>query len=135
MKNLSCTGFLIPFGFPGFKKDPSKGNDKAGKAAPRNISPKEAKAMMDAGTPYTLLDVRTEGEFEGGHIKGAMLIPVDEIASRAEKKLPDKNATILVYCQSGARSARAARALAGMGYANIYNFGGIMSWPYDIVNG
>ncbi|MCL2319070.1 MAG: rhodanese-like domain-containing protein [Treponema sp.] len=134
MKKLSSANYFIPFGFSDLfgKKDPSK---DSGKAAPRNISPKEAKAIMDGGKPYTLLDVRTEEEFRGGHIKGALLIPDYEIEALAEKKLPDKNAVLLVYCQSGARSARASRKLAGMGYTNVNNFGGIMNWPYDIING
>ena len=131
MKKLSGINFMIPFGFFE-KKDPPADGGKAGKAVHKNISPKEAKAMMDSGGPHTILDVRTESEFKGGHIKGAVLIPVDEIAARAEKKLTDKNAVILVYCASGARSARAAKTLAGMGYTNVYNFGGIMNWPYDV---
>ena len=137
MKNLSATIFLAPFDFFGLgkAKDPSKDDKKAGKASVRNISPKQAKDIMDEGKPYTLLDVRTKDEFRGGHIKGATLIPVNEIESSAETKLPDKNAVILVYCQSGGRASRAAKILAGMGYTNVNNFGGIMSWPYDTVNG
>ena len=132
MKNLSVVNVLIPFGFFG-KKDQGGDAGKPAKITARNISAKDAKAIMDSGGPCTILDVRTDGEYNGGHIKGAISIPVDEIEARAEKKLPDKNAVILVYCQSGARSARAARALAGMGYTNVSNFGGIMSWPYEIV--
>jgi len=133
MKILSTANYLIPFGIFG-KKEPSKNDGNAAKPKPKNISAKEAKAMMDAGGSYTILDVRTGDEFKGGHIKGAILIPVDEIASQAEKKLPDKNAVLLVYCASGGRSAAACRTLSGMGYTNVYNFGGIMSWPYGIVN-
>jgi len=137
MKNLSGTIFLLPFDFFGHgkAKDPSKDENKEGKAVSRNISAKQAKAIMDEGGPYTLLDVRTKGEFQEGHIKGAVVIPVDEIESRAETKLPDKNAVILVYCASGARSSKAAKILAGMGYTNVNNFGGIMGWPYGTVSG
>ena len=134
MKGLSSTIFLGFFGF-GKPKDPSAAEDKPAKPKPRNISAGEAKAIMDKGEPYKLVDVRSAGEFSGGHIKGAILIPVDEIASRAEAKLPDKDAVILVYCASGARSSRAAKILAGLGYTNINNFGGIMSWPYGTVGG
>jgi len=137
MKDLSGTIFLLPFGLFGSgkaKDSPGEGG-KAGRAAPRNISAKQAKTIMDEGGPCTILDVRTSGEFRDKHIKGAILIPVDEIEFRAESKLPDKNAVILVYCQSGGRAARAAKMLADMGYTNVSNFGGIMGWPYDTVSG
>jgi len=132
MRNPFSTIFLVPFGFFGSGKED---DGKAGKVKARNISPKEAKAIMDEGKPFTLVDVRTPDEFREMHIKGAVLIPVDEIESRAEKKLPDKDAVILVYCASGARSGRASKVLAGMGYTNVNNFGGIMGWPYETVSG
>jgi rhodanese-related sulfurtransferase len=47
--------------------------------------------------------------------------------------LTDKDAKILVYCRSGNRSATAAKELIEMGYTDVYDFGGIMSWPYEIV--
>ena len=128
MKDISSTIFLGLFGF-GKPKDP----DAPSKPKARNISAAEAKAIMDKGEPYKLVDVRTGGEFSEGHIKGAILIPVDEIESRAQAKLPDKDTVILVYCASGGRSSRAAKILAGMGYTNINNFGGIMGWPYGTV--
>ena len=89
--------------------------------------------MMDEGKPYTLLDVRTLEEFNAGWIKGAMLIPVDELGARAEKELPEKSVPILIYCRSGVRSARAARILAELGYTKIYDLGGIINWPYGTV--
>jgi len=88
---------------------------------------------MEEGKPYTLLDVRTVEEFNGGRIKGAMLIPVDELGARAEKELPEKNVPIVVYCRSGVRSARAAQILAELGYTDIYDLGGIINWPYETV--
>ncbi|MEA5013698.1 MAG: rhodanese-like domain-containing protein [Candidatus Limiplasma sp.] len=87
--------------------------------------------MMDAGGEYILLDVRTQGEFDAGHIPGAILIPDFELASRAEAELPQKDAVILLYCRSGNRSASSARTLVEMGYTNVYDFGGINSWPYE----
>jgi len=135
MKKLLLIIALIPFGFLlscNAQEQPG-GDSKANITAPRNISAKEAKAMMDEGKPYTLLDVRTAGEYSSGHIKGAILIPNTEIASRAGKELPDKGAVILIYCRSGVRAANAAQILAGMGYTNVYNFGGIMDWPYETV--
>ena len=99
-----------------------------------SISPKEAKAIMDSGEAHIILDVRTQSEFNEGHIKGAVLIPDSEVKSRAEKELPNKEALILVYCRSGRRSKNASQILADMGYVNVKEFGGIIDWPYDIEN-
>jgi len=99
----------------------------------RRITAEQAKAKMDDGESYTLLDVRTEEEFRERRIGGAALIPDDEIKTRAESELPDKSALILVYCRSGRRSANAAHELVEMGYANVYDFGGIIDWPYGTV--
>ena len=97
----------------------------------RLLSPEKAKEMMDKGGEYTLLDVRTQEEFDAGHIPGAKLIPDFELGTRAETELPDKDALILLYCRSGRRSANSAKALVGMGYTNVYDFGGIINWPYE----
>jgi len=136
MKKLFCLIPLIFFGllFGCNAQEQPKGDSKASITAPKKITSAQAKAMMDEGKPYTLVDVRTADEYKMIRIKGAVLIPVNEIASRAEKELPDKNATILVYCRSGARSSAAAKTLAGMGYTNIYDMGGIVSWSYDTIS-
>lgn len=97
------------------------------------ISQKDAKDIMDSETECTILDVRTEPEYEAGHIEDAVLLPVDEINEKATGILQDKEALILVYCRSGVRSKRAASALVDLGYTNVKEFGGIMEWPYDIV--
>jgi rhodanese-related sulfurtransferase len=89
--------------------------------------------MMDASEEYILLDVRTQEEFAEGHIEGAILIPDYEIETKAEEQLTDKAATIFLYCRSGRRSALAAEALSNLGYTNIYDFGGIIDWPYEVV--
>jgi len=99
------------------------------------ISAQDAKAMMDEGSPYTLLDVRTESEYENEHIDGAILIPYDEIKKRAESELADKSALIFVYCKTGVRAATASKTLADLGYTNVYDMGGIVDWPYDTVEG
>ena len=99
------------------------------------ISADTAHQMMTESDDYILLDVRTEEEYRDQRIDGSVLIPVDEISIRAEAELPDKDATILVYCRSGRRSASAAEELAALGYTNVYDFGGIQSWPYETVSG
>ena len=103
-------------------------------AAYHKISPQEAKLIMDGGKPYILLDVRTDSEFMEKHIAGAILIPVYEITAHADSKLPDKNALILVYCRSGRRSTNAAKELVRIGYTKVYDFGGIIDWPYETVS-
>ena len=100
-----------------------------------NITAEEAKKIMDTESDYIILDVRTEEEFAQGHIPGAMLIPDYAIREKAETALPDKDALILVYWRSGRRSKNAAQILAELGYSNIREFGGIMSWPYETVAG
>lgn len=97
------------------------------------ISPEEAKSIMDSESDYIIIDARTTEEFDAGHIKGAILIPEYEIAERAEKELPDKDALILVYCRSGRRSKIASEELVKLGYTNVKEFGGIIDWHYEIV--
>ncbi len=80
-----------------------------------------------------IVDVRTPEEFASGYIEDALLLPVDDIPSRAAEVLPDTTATILLYCRSGRRSALAGHALVEMGYTRILDFGGIQDWPYETV--
>ena len=97
------------------------------------ITPQQAKEIMDTEQEYIIIDARTEEEFAEGHIENAILIPEYEIKDRAEKELPDKDALILVYCRSGRRSKIASEELVKLGYTNVKEFGGIIDWPYDIV--
>ena len=96
-----------------------------------NITAQEAKEIMDTESNYVILDVRTQEEYDEGHIKDAILIPDYEIADRAESELNDKEQLILVYCRSGRRSKNAAKQLSDMGYTNVKEFGGIIDWPYE----
>ena len=100
----------------------------------RKISPQLAKEMMDSGDPLVIVDVRTEAEYAQGHIPGAILIP-NETRGTTQKpeQLPELDDVILVYCRSGNRSAQAARKLVALGYVNVYDFGGIVDWPYETV--
>jgi len=99
------------------------------------ITATEAYFMMEDREPYTLLDVRTESEFLREHIPGAILIPHAELMERAPLELLDRDARILLYCQTGRRSAEAGRILTYLGYTNVYDFGGIAAWPYEVVRG
>ena len=97
-----------------------------------NITAEEAKRIMDSEEGYIILDVRTQEEYDEGHIPGAIVISHEEIAEKAEEVLTDKDQLILVYCRSGRRSKIAAEALAELGYTNIKEFGGILDWPYEV---
>ena len=97
----------------------------------QQISQEEAKEMMDA-QEVIILDVREQDEYDSGHIPGAVLLPVGTIDEEtAAEVIPEKDSTVLVYCRSGNRSKTASSALAELGYTNIYEFGGINTWPYE----
>ena len=97
-----------------------------------HISQEESKEMMDT-QDVLILDVREQEEYDSGHISDAVLLPVGTITEEsAAEVIPDKDTTVLVYCRSGNRSKTAAKTLAGLGYTNIYEFGGITTWPYEV---
>lgn len=96
----------------------------------QQITQEEAKEMMDT-QEVIILDVREQNEYDSGHIPGAVLLPVGTIdEDTAAAVIPEKDSTVLVYCRSGNRSKTASSALAELGYTNIYEFGGINTWPY-----
>ena len=96
------------------------------------ISQEEAKKRMDT-QEVTVLDVREQDEFDAGHIPGAVLLPVGTISGEtAAAAIPELDSVVLVYCRSGNRSKTASSALAELGYTNIYEFGGIHTWPYEV---
>ena len=97
------------------------------------ISAEEAKRIMDTETGYVIVDARTDSEYAEGHIPGAVLIPEYEVAAKAEGIIKNKDTKILVYCRSGRRSKIAAEELVKLGYTNVYEFGGIIDWKYEIV--
>ena len=108
----------------------TKENDR--EAAYMNITAEEARQIMDSEEGYVILDVRTQEEYDQGHIPGAIVISHEEIMENAEEVLTDKEQLILVYCRSGRRSKIAAEALVELGYTNIKEFGGIIDWPYEV---
>ena len=107
--------------------------DKGEKAMYEQITPEEAKKIMDSGEEHIILDTREQDEYDEGHIEGAIIIPYTEIENKAEEMLPDKDAQILVYCRSGRRSKIAAESLSKLGYTNVKEFGGIIDWKYEVV--
>ena len=98
----------------------------------QQITQEEAKEMMDT-QEVIVLDVREQDEFDAGHIPGAVLLPVGTITKdTAADGIPELDSVVLVYCRSGNRSKTASKALADLGYTNIYEFGGINTWPYEV---
>ena len=97
------------------------------------ISQEEAKQMMEQDGTQIIVDVRTQEEYDSGHIPGAICIPNESIGTEQPEELPDLDQIILIYCRSGNRSKQAAQKLFDMGYTNIYEFGGINDWTGEIV--
>lgn len=101
------------------------------KADYQTISHKDAYEEKETAI---FLDVRTEIEYLNGHIPASILIAHDTIAEEAEDILTDYDQKIIVYCRSGRRSKIAAEALIELGYTNVYDLGGILTWPYEMEN-
>ena len=98
----------------------------------QQITQEAAKEMMDT-QEVLILDVREQHEYDSGHIPGAVLLPVGTITKdTAVAVIDDLDTVVLVYCRSGNRSKTASQALVDLGYTNIYEFGGINTWPYEI---
>ena len=105
----------------------------ASSAAYRQISQQDAQSMMQSESGYVIVDVRRADEFASGHIPGAINIPNESIEKTQPAELPDLDQLIMVYCRSGRRSKQAAQKLADMGYTNIVEFGGINTWPGEVI--
>ena len=106
--------------------------DMPDKAAYHKISAEEAYEMM-VSQEVVIVDVRTPEEYDGGHIPNAILVPNESIGDDMPEALPDKEATLLIYCRSGRRSKEASEKLLKLGYKSIYEFGGVIDWPYELV--
>lgn len=98
----------------------------------QEMSPKDAYSMMVTEDVF-VVDVRTLEEFNTGHLDGAINVPVDSVKSDFSDKVTDnKDSKIIIYCQSGRRAVDALNMLSGMGYTNLYTFGGINDWSYEL---
>lgn len=89
------------------------------------VSGSEARAMVADGA--LLVDVRSEAEYARGGIEGSVNIPIQELAGRIDE-LGDKDREVVVYCQSGGRSAMAKRLLEANGFTKVYDLGGMGRW-------
>ena len=85
-----------------------------------------------SAVPPILIDVRESDEFEQGAIKGAVHIPRGNLESRIEAAVPDRSTPVIISCQSGARSAFAAKALQELGYEHVTSLaGGFSRWKQN----
>ncbi len=90
---------------------------------------RETKKRLDAGEKIVLIDTREESEWARGHIPGAVHLSKGIIERDIEKTVPDKDATVVLYCGGGFRSALAADNLQKMGYRNVISMdGGWRGW-------
>lgn len=132
-KNCSGTGIALP------KKEdvvsvPSVTTETEGRMVFDDIDINKIKHVLSSNKGCLLLDVREPGEFASGHLKGAVNVPVGQIATRIGDVCGNKSREIYVYCQSGMRSRTAARTLVGMGYSNVHNtLGGVNAWNGKLV--
>jgi phage shock protein E len=77
-----------------------------------------------AGADPIIVDVRTQEEYDSGHIEGALHKPYDQIDAGISNLLPDKSRHIIVYCAKGGRAEKARQTLEALGYTNVENGGG-----------
>ena len=133
MQQLCLLAAIICFGMAAIKFCTARMKPNTAPARPKSsadLTAEEAKERMDENPELILLDVRTQAEFDEGHIPGAVCLPVEMIA--ADMPFPfSKDAEILVYCQAGRRSADAAAKLRKLGFADVSDIGGIVDWPYE----
>ena len=115
---------MIPFLLAGCGGNTSGGSYE-------QIMQEEAEEIMDT-QEVIALDVREQDEYDSGHIPGVDLLPVGIIdEDAAAEVILETDSTVLGYCHSGNRSKTAFSTLTELGYTNIYEFGGINTWPHE----
>ncbi len=129
---LTASLVLLFFGCA-YAAEPMDGDGMVKETGYMQISQDIAMDMISRDDGHVIVDVRRQDEYDAGHIPGAILIPNESIETVRPEELPDLDQVILIYCRSGNRSKQAAQKLADMGYTNIYEFGGITTWPGEIV--
>ena len=91
------------------------------------ISVSDARAMMQSSSNPLVVDVRTPQEYAQGHLKGAVNIPLSDLPLRMDGL--DHNRPMVVYCQTGVRSAQGSSLLVRAGFAKVFSMeGGISAW-------
>ena len=103
---------------------------------PITLTPQQAeKLIYDNIDAIEIVDLRTGELFDEGRLEGSIFFPYDEMQEHAESAFRDKGQTILLYCQTGEESPKAANFLVNLGYKNVYILeGGIDNWHGPIIN-
>lgn len=91
-----------------------------------------AKSMLDADRGIVLIDVRSQDEYDAGHIPGAVSVPYEEIPNKIPAMFPNKEVKLFVNCSNGFRSRIASITLGRMGYLNVFDIGSIRDWNYPL---
>lgn len=92
------------------------------------VSPVDLKARLDTGEQLVVVDVREPQEWQGGVIPGAHPVPRGVLEMQVDRQVP-RDATVVLYCAGGGRSALAARSLQEMGFSKVENLlGGFDAW-------
>lgn len=94
-----------------------------------HISSQQLAGYVSGGEDFVLLDIRTEAEYEAGHIQGAQWFPRGKLEYYIQERVKDANSKIVLYCRTGGRSALATLTLKDMGYTDVVDLqGGFKEW-------
>lgn len=130
MKRLLGLLLVAVFVLTGCSSSQSSSDDSG--VSVQSISADETLTMLEEGSAV-LIDVREQSEYDEGHIANSILVPLGTVESDISNVVDNKDDAIIIYCRSGNRSNQAANLLINLGYTNVYDLGGIIDWPYDIV--
>ena len=96
------------------------------------LSAEEMKAMIDSEKNKCIIDLRSEDEYQQGHIAGSINLPLHDIKQIADI-VRDLQTPLFICCQSGRHSVIARTVLLYLGYTQVWNIGGMQDWPYETV--
>ncbi len=96
------------------------------------INMQTAKSMLDVDPSIIVLDVRTQEEYERGHIPGSIPISYEEVPIKVPRLIRNRDAKIFISCSSGFRSKIASISLIKLGYTNVFDIGAITGWVYPL---
>jgi rhodanese-related sulfurtransferase len=124
---IACISFSCGSSGEGKRQDSGRETSPPAKDASeeiKEVSTSQLKDWLATGQPLTLIDVREDNEWQGGHAAAATHISRWTLSDRIGTVVPDKNARIVLYCLGGVRSAAAAATVQRMGYTNVFSLAG-----------
>ena len=119
---------LLSFGCAPVTEAPESTTAAAPAGSSRDIDVAQLASDLDANKVPLLVDVRSAGEFAGGHVPGAVNIPLGEITTRTAELKAAEGGELYLICQSGGRSGRAAGQLKALGWNTVNVSGGTAAW-------